>query len=130
MPSLLKRPFSTTAALVVAVGLIVGGLLLAMASRAAVTPSIPTGPVPPVLPDPNAPAAAVTPQPLAVQALDATHFVVVTREPRLVSRAGEEGRYYNMILNVVTYYTVQNGHLIPTEHVHVPQGWRALAVGG
>jgi hypothetical protein len=129
MPSLLNRPLSSAAALLLAGGLVFGGLMLARSGRAAVG-SIPTAPAPLVMPDPNASGPAVAPQPVAVQALDATHFVVVTREPRLVSRAGEDGRYFNMILNVVTYYTVQNGHLIPTEHVHVPQGWRALAVGG
>ena len=66
---------------------------------------------------------------MSVQALDATHFVVVTREARLVSKVGEDGRYMNMILPVVTHYTVQNGHLIPIEHVHVPQGYRALGAG-
>jgi hypothetical protein len=124
-----NRPLSSMAALLVAAALVLGGLMLARAGRAAVGPQIPTAPALPLLPDPNAPAPAMTPQTAAVQALDATHFVVVTREPRLVSKAGEEGRYYNMVLNVVTYYTVQNGRLIPLEHVHVPQGWRALAVG-
>ena len=41
-----------------------------------------------VQPDPNAPSPAQMPQPVGVTALDATHFVVVTREPRLVFRAG------------------------------------------
>jgi hypothetical protein len=124
-----NRPFSSAAALLLAGGLMLGGLMLARSGRAAVGPHL--GPLPnvPVLPDPNAPSPALTSQPAAVQALDATHFVVVTREPRLVSRVGEEGRYYNMVLNVVTYYAVQNGRLIPIEHVHVPQGWRALTVG-
>ena len=102
--------------------------MLARSSRAEVGPQLPPIPNIPVSPDPNAPGPAVA-APMAVQALDATHFVVVTREPRLVSKVGQEGRYYNMVLNVVTYYTVQNGRLIPLEHVHVPQGWRALAVG-
>lgn len=106
-----------------------GGLMLARSGRAAVGPQIAVPPGPLIQPDPNAPAAAAAAAPAAVQALDATHFVVVTREPRLVSKVGEEGRYYNMVLNVVTYYTVLNGRLIPIEHVHVPQGWRALAVG-
>jgi hypothetical protein len=128
--TLLKRPYTSAAAVLVAMALIAGGLLLARAGRAAVTPSFPGAPALPVMPDTSASAAALGTQPVALQTLDATHFVVVTREPRLVSHNGEEGRYYNMILNVVTYYTVQNGHLIPTEHVHVPQGWRALAVGG
>jgi hypothetical protein len=123
---LFHRPFSSVAALV-ALGLAVAGLLLAMAGRAA--PQVPPGTNLPVLPDANAPNPAAAAQSVAVQALDATHFVVVTREPRLVSKVGEEGRYMNMILHVVTHYTVQNGHLIPIEHVHVPQGYRALGAG-
>jgi len=125
----LKRPFFSAAALLVAGGLVLGGLMLARSGRAAVGPQLPPLPNIPVTPDPNAPSPALASQPAAVQALDATHFVVVTREPRLVSKVGEEGRYYNMVLNVVTYYAVQNGRLIPIEHVHVPQGWRALVVG-
>ena len=124
-----NRPLSAAAALLVAAGLVLGSLMLARSGRAAVGPQIPTAPTLPVLPDPNAPGPTLASQPAAVQALDATHFVVVTREPRLVSKVGEEGRYYNMVLYVVTYYTVQNGRLIPIEHVHIPQGWRALAVG-
>jgi hypothetical protein len=123
----LRGPFSPLAVLA-AFGLILGGMLLAtMAGRAA--PQIPTGSGQLVQPDPNAIGPAAAAQPMVVQALDATHFVVVTREPRLVSKVGEEGRYMNMILPVVTHYTVQNGHLIPIEHVHVPQGYRALGAG-
>src|SRR5437763_11893905 len=123
---LFHRPFSSVPALV-ALGLAVVGLLLAMAGRAA--PQVPPGTNLPVLPDPSAPNPAAIGPPVAMQALDATHFVVVTREQRLVSKVGEEGRYMNMILPVVTHYTVQNGHLIPIEHVHVPQGYRALGAG-
>jgi hypothetical protein len=110
-----------------AVGLLlVGMLVLAITSRAAPGPSIPSGNPLTVQPDPNAPVTATTAQPVAVQSLDATHFVVVTREPRLVTRVGGDGRYLNMILHVVTYYTVQDGRLKPIEHVHVPEGWRPL----
>ena len=123
---LFRRPFSSLAAMA-AGGLVVVGLLLAIAGRAA--PQGPSGANQLVLPDPNAPSSASTVQPMAVQGLDATHFVVVTREPRLVSKVGEEGRYMNMILHVVTYYSVQNGHLVPIEHVHVPQGYRVLGAG-
>ena len=124
-----NRPFSSVVALLVAGGLVLGGLILARSGRAAPGGqlAVPSGPL--IQPDPNTPVAAAAAAPMAVQALDATHFVVVTREPRLVSKVGEEGRYYNMVLNVVTYYAVQNGRLIPIEHVHVPQGWRALTVG-
>ena len=124
-PRFYPRPFSSIAVLL-AVGLVVGGLFLAIAGRAAQQPPIGSGQL--IMPDPNAPTPAA-PQPIAVQSLDASHFVVVTREPRLVSKVGEEGRYMNMILHVVTYYSVQNGHLIPIEHVHVPQGYRALGAG-
>ena len=109
-------------------GLAFGGLILARAGRAAPLLPIPSPANVPVQPDPNT-IPAQMPQPVAVTALDATHFVVVTREPRLVFRAGEEGRYVNMIVHVVTYYTVQNGRLIPIEHIRAPQGWRALVVG-
>ena len=119
------RPFSSAAA-ALALGLVVGGLLLAIDGRAA--PQIPNSTNQLVMPDPNTPGVTA-PQPMTVQALDATHFVVVTREARLVSKVGEDGRYMNMILPVVTHYTVQNGHLIPIEHVHVPQGYRALGAG-
>jgi hypothetical protein len=119
------RPFSSVAT-VLPVGLVAAGLLLTITGRA--SPHLPNVGGQLVQPDPN--ASGVSPaQPLAVQSLDPAHFVVVTREPRLVSKVGEEGRYMNMILYVVTHYTVQNGHLVPTEHVHVPQGYRLLGAG-
>src|SRR4051812_91173 len=46
-------------------------------------------------------------QPLAIQGLDADHFVVVSREPRLVTQIGHEGTAQNMVLTVVTHYTVR-----------------------
>src|SRR5260370_10253515 len=104
-----NRPFSSAAALLLAGGLVLGGLMVARSGRAAVGPQLPPLPNIPVTPDPNAPSPALASQPAAVQALDATHFVVVTREPRLGSKVGAEGRYYNMVLNVVTYYAVRNG---------------------
>jgi hypothetical protein len=106
--------------------MLVGMLVLVITSRAVPAPSIPTGSPLAVQPDPNAPSPAAAPQPVAIQALDATRFVVVTREPRLVTRAGGDGRFVNMILHVVTHYTVQDGRLKPIEHVHVPEGWRPL----
>jgi hypothetical protein len=109
--------------LVLAAILVAAGLWFGIAGRAA--PALPN-PDLPVLPDPNAPSQSVAPQPVAVQSLDATHFVVVTREPRLMTRGGGDGRYMNVIVYVVTHYTVQNGQLTPIEHVHVPPGWRAL----
>ena len=105
------------------------GLVLLISGRAATAPSFPAPGTPLVLPDPNAPSGPATAQPVAIQSLDATHFVVVTREPRLVTRVGGDGRFVNMILYVVTHYTVQNGKLVPVEHVHVPQGWRPLGEG-
>jgi hypothetical protein len=79
----------------------------------------------PVSPDPFAPATG-SPQPIEVQALDSTRFVVVTREPRLVSRHNQDGPWQNMLVTVVTHYTVQGGRLMPVEHVRVPAGYRTL----
>src|SRR5579864_691041 len=98
-PSLLKRPLTSAAALLLAGGLVLGGLVLARSSRAAAGPQLPPLPNTLVSPDPSTPNPAVTAPPIAVQALDATHFVVVTREPLLCSKAGEDGRYYNLVLN-------------------------------
>jgi len=64
-------------------------------------------------------------QPIQVQALDATHFVVVTREPRLTSKANQDGPWQNMLLTVVTYYSVQGNKLVAVEHVRTPYGYRA-----
>jgi hypothetical protein len=114
--------------LLAAVGLAFVGLVVAMTGRAAPGADLPTNPNL-VQADPNAPSGVTAPQPIAIQALDASHFVVVTREPRLVERVGGDGRYVNMVLPVVTYYAVQNGRLTPLEHVHVPEGWRPLAPG-
>jgi hypothetical protein len=124
-----RPPYRRTLALIAVGLLLIGVLVLAITSFAAPGPLIPTGSPLAVQPDPNAPSPATTPQPVAVQALDATRFVVVTREPRLVTRVGGDGRYLNMILHVVTHYTVQDGRLKPIEHVHVPEGWRPLTVG-
>ncbi len=76
----------------------------------------------PILSESSAPGA---PPPLAVQALDATHFVVVTREPRLVTRTSAEGPWQQMLVTVVTHYSVAGGKLIPVEHIRVPHGYRA-----
>jgi hypothetical protein len=65
-------------------------------------------------------------QPIAVQALDATSFVVATREPRLVSQIGREGTAQNMIVTVVTHYTVRGDRLIPVEHARVPAGYQLV----
>jgi len=71
-------------------------------------------------------APATTAPAAQVQALDATHFVVVTREPRLVRKAGTtDGPWQNMLLTVVTHYSVQENRLAAIEHVRVPQGYRA-----
>src|SRR5262249_53354905 len=67
---------------------------------------------------------APPPQPIQVQAMDSGHFVVVTREPRLVQQIGREGPATNMLLTVVTYYTVAGDRLVPVEHVRVPAGYR------
>jgi len=64
--------------------------------------------------------------PIAVQTLDKDHFVVVTREPRLVQPIGREGAGQNMLLTVVTHYTVRPDKLFPVEHVRVPAGYRLI----
>jgi hypothetical protein len=68
------------------------------------------------------------PQPLEIQALDAGHFVVATREPRLVAQIGREGAAQNMVVTVVTHYTVRGDRLIPVEHVRVPTGYQLITV--
>jgi hypothetical protein len=68
------------------------------------------------------------PQPIEIQALDADHFVVATREPRLVVELGKEGVAQNMLVTVVTHYTVRGDRLIPVEHVRVPARHRAVSL--
>lgn len=69
-----------------------------------------------------------SPQPLEVQSLDGTHFVVATREPRLVTVPGRENAVQNMLCTVVTHYTVQQNQLLPTEHVRVPAPYRLVTL--
>jgi hypothetical protein len=107
--------------------------LFAWRGRPAAAQLTPTPPKPqvqiPVSPDPFA-SPATSPQPIQVTALDGTHFVVVTREPRLTTRIGQDGPWQNMLVTVVSYYTVlgapQGGRLVSVEHVRVPAGYRAL----
>src|SRR5687768_1494780 len=90
----------------------------------------PTAPLPTVLPGPPANNNPMTmaAQPLEIQALDGEHFVVATREPRLVQQTGREGTAQNMLVTVVTHYTVRGDKLMPVEHVRVPLGYRAIAI--
>ena len=67
-------------------------------------------------------------QPIEIQALDAERFVVVTREPRLLVELGKENVAQNMLVTVVTHYTVRGDRLIPIEHVRVPARHRAISV--
>lgn len=64
--------------------------------------------------------------PIAVETLDKDHFVMVTREPRLVQAIGRDGAGQNMLLTVVTHYTVRPDKLFPVEHVRVPAGYRLI----
>lgn len=73
-------------------------------------------------------AAAAAPQPIQVEGLDTEHFVVATREPRLVQQIGREGTAQQMLVTVVTHYTVRGDRLIPVEHVRVPSGFRAITL--
>ena len=75
-------------------------------------------------------SVAPPPQPIQVQALDSGHFVVATREPRLVQQIGREGTATNMLLTVVTYYTVAGDRLAPIEHVRLPAGWQQVVLAG
>ena len=109
--------------LVLAIGSLFGGR--GVAAQGQLAPGI-RQPSPAVQVEPLT-SASNTPQPIQIQALDSTHFVVVTREARLTSRAGEDGPWQNMLLTVVTHYTVQNGRLVPIDHVRVPAGFRTLA---
>jgi len=116
-----------------AAGFLVAGLLFGAAlSRPASaqfkqgspgTPPLPLG----NLTAPTAPAPA-PPQPIAIQALDTTHFVVATREPRLVLQIGREGPVQSMLCTVVSHYTVAGDRLVPLEHVRVPTGYRVVTL--
>lgn len=66
------------------------------------------------------------PQPLQVQALDADHFVMVSREPRLLTKDGKTAQ--NVVVTVVTHYTVRGERLIPIENVRVPTGYTVVTV--
>jgi hypothetical protein len=68
------------------------------------------------------------PQPIEIQSLDPEHFVVATREPRLVEQVTKEGAAQNMLVTVVTHYTVRGARLMPVEHVRVPAGYRAITI--
>lgn len=74
-------------------------------------------------------AAPAPVQPIELVGLDSTHFVVATREPRLVQQIGREGSAQQMVVPVVTYYTVAEGRLAPVEHARVPTGFRLITIG-
>lgn len=87
-----------------------------------VTPQIPT-----IVPA-GASGTTTPPQPIAIEALGPDHFVVATREPRLVTLIGREGPAQNMLVTVVTHYTVRGDRLVPVEHVRVPTGYRVVNI--
>jgi hypothetical protein len=87
----------------------------------------------PVAPQPlgsinvGASALPAPPQPLVIDHLDGDHFVVATREPRLVVPINSrDSTAQNMLVTVVTHYTVRPDRLIPLEHVRVPTGYRLV----
>jgi hypothetical protein len=86
---------------------------------------LPGGPITTVTP---AGQPQMTAQPLAVTSLDTTHFVVASREPRLVTQIGREGTAQNMLLTVVTHYTVRGDRLVGIESVKPPTGYRAVNI--
>src|SRR5688572_6934457 len=55
--------------------------------------------------------STTSPQPIAIQGLDPKTFVVASREPRLVARLGQGGPVQNMVVTVVTHYTVREDRL-------------------
>jgi hypothetical protein len=79
----------------------------------------PLGQIPAMIPGSGGSGTTAMPQPIEVQALDADHFVVATREPRLAQ---------NMLVTVVTHYTVRGDKLFPIEHVRVPAGFRLITI--
>ncbi|MBI3909695.1 MAG: hypothetical protein HY320_02025 [Armatimonadetes bacterium] len=85
-------------------------------------PSVGGGSIP-TLGGPQLPA-----QPIEVQALDPLHFVVATRETRLARLIGSNGPASNLLVIVVTYYTVQPNGLHSVEHVRVPPGYEVITV--
>ena len=108
-------------------GLLSAGILFGMTLNRAEaqftgTPQIPTLPV---LQQGNG-TQTTLPQPIEIQTLDSTHFVVVTREPRVMVPTAGEGRAMQVLATVVTYYAVQGTRLVPVEHVRVPPGFRLV----
>jgi hypothetical protein len=73
-------------------------------------------------------AVPLPPQPIEVRNLDTQHFVVVTREPRLVAKVTGQGPVQNMLVTVVVHYTVSGEHLIPLEHVRLPAGYKLVTL--
>jgi len=65
-------------------------------------------------------------QPLAVQALDPDHFVVVSREARLLTRDGKTAQ--NTLVTVVTHYTVRGDRLVAIENARLPAGYQLVSV--
>ncbi|MGV3721501.1 MAG: hypothetical protein ACO1SX_11385 [Actinomycetota bacterium] len=90
----------------------------------------PQFPTPPLgIANQPSPSSLIPPPPIEVEALDTDHFVMVTREPRLVQSLTRQGGGQNMLLTVVTHYTVRPDKLIPVEHVRVPDGYRLITLG-
>lgn len=75
------------------------------------------------------PPSSPAPQPIEIEALDGQHFVVATREPRLVIEEGKENVAVNMLVTVVTHYTVRGDRLFPVEHVRVPPRYQLVPLG-
>jgi hypothetical protein len=107
--------------------------LFLVAQRATGAPRNRTAPATPPaviqVPQP-APASAPAPQAtVVVQALDARHFVVVTREMRTVILNARRQRT-RAIVPVVNYYSVaEDGSLSRSEYVQTPPGLSPLGAG-
>src|SRR5688572_24358082 len=111
-------------------GFALGAALLA--SRPAVAQF--TGTPRMIVPPTGQPAAGsggpAAPQPIEVQTLGPKQFVVATREPRLLQPVGAAGTPSNMLVTVVTHYSVEDGQLVPVEHVRAPAGWAPVPTAG
>jgi hypothetical protein len=76
----------------------------------------------------STPSVPGVPQPIEIATMDAQHFVVATREPRLVEQSGREGAAQQMVIPVVTYYSVRGDRLVPIEHAKPPTGYRVVNI--
>jgi hypothetical protein len=117
-----------------ALGFVTAAIMFAAWTPRPARAQLPKSGLTPLGPGPNSgiqnQGAQPLPQPLEIRSMDATHFVVATREPRLLAPMSEvNNSAVNMLVTVVTYYTVRDNQLVPIEHVRVPTGYRLITIG-